>query len=433
MDQLLKTTVLAATTAAAFFLPAVADGVSFKTLLLSTHDDRMVQNREMQSDFLAKGAYSGIPFIDDIELRFRNDAFDINMMRYTVRIRPRGIGETSAAKRFYESVAEGSRLKSRVYRNTVLKERYMLVIEFLEQQDAHHLAGELAELYTDKIKVMESKSQTTDFELDELVSAENTYTKIRMQMFETGKLVEVSKQKIRSHIGDSGFSAFDTAMLVNIDSVIALVEKDAWLLDTNNLYLEQYRRMIKTRESRYLLEKAEGRQYVSYFGFAYNNGEMLEEMVRRERDREYNLNNAYSLELGIKIPDLTMARHDILRRKMDYIAEQENYEDLKRQLDEKMNKDREDLRALSEQYRFLTSRESEVDVVSSLKKYLQMSGVDPLLLLAIKESVVKNRIDMSKLKYGIMRNYIQVIDMSGELSREPLRNFLSQNREVMEP
>jgi hypothetical protein len=40
---------------------------------------------------------------------------------------------------------------------------------------------------------------------------------------------------------------------------------------------------------------------------------------------------------------------------------------------------------------------------------------------------------MSKLTFNILQNYIQVIDVSGELSKPPLRNFLSQKRELLEP
>lgn len=427
----------AALFAATLALPCLSVGAegnaSVGKVILSARDDYSVQGREQRSDFLLKGAYGGIPYIDDIELRFRNDAFDVNMVRYTVRVRPRGIGETSAARRFYESVAQGSRLRYRLQENTVLKDRYMLVIDYLEQLSSRQMAEELSLLYADKIKVLDSRSQSPDFTLNDLVAAENAYTKARMQLYTIDKTLELYQRKIGLAVGDSGFTTLDTAGLVDIDSVIALVEKDTVSFDTNNVYLEHYRQSIAIRENRYKLEKAEARQYVDYIGFSYNNGEMLEEMLRRDRDREYNLNNAYSLELGLKIPDLTMARHDILRRKMDYLEEQENFEALKRQLDDKMKKDREDLRSLNAQYRFLKSRESEVDVVSSLKKYLQMSGVDPLVLLSIKESIVKNRIEMSQLKYGILRNYIQVMDISGGLSKPPLRNFLSQKQEQLEP
>jgi hypothetical protein len=58
-------------------------------------------------------------------------------------------------------------------------------------------------------------------------------------------------------------------------------------------------------------------------------------------------------------------------------------------MEDQMHKDIEDVRALTALYKHFQKREQEVDVQASLKKYLQMSGVDPLMVLSIKESLLK--------------------------------------------
>jgi DNA replicative helicase MCM subunit Mcm2 (Cdc46/Mcm family) len=147
----------------------------------------------------------------------------------------------------------------------------------------------------------------------------------------------------------------------------------------------------------------------------------------------YDYNYAYQIEIGIRIPDLTMARYDLARRKADYLDEKEDYVRVKRELIDQKNKYKSDQHSFIAQYRFLKARETEVDANSSLKKYMQMSGVDPLILLSIKESIVKNHVEIEKLKYRILRNYIHVIDYCGVLSKQPLRNYLSTSQEVIEP
>ena len=97
----------------------------------------------------------------------------------------------------------------------------------------------------------------------------------------------------------------------------------------------------------------------------------------------------------------------------------------------KMNKDESDIRALIRQYEFLTARENEVDAEASLKKYLELSGVDPLVLLSIKENLIKNSVEKKGVYFSILRNFIYVLDATGQLSRSPLRNYLSQQREVI--
>jgi hypothetical protein len=415
-------------------LTAYPEETPVAKLLLSSANDNEVKVQEQRTGFLKKGAYSGIPFIDDLELRFRNSAYDIDRIRYTVRVQPRGVGETFAANRYAKSIAQSSRLKLLVRKNAVLKDRYLLAIELFEQSAINRSLAELSDIYTDKINVLEQKVNSMNFGLNELIQAEDDYTKVRTQILDVNKAIAVLRQKIGFYLNDTGFTMLDTAGLVVIDSVIAAVERGSFSLDTENVYLEYFRQQIDLAKNRFDLEKAEGRKYISFIGFSYDNGDWLDEYAKRnDPGKSPDYNNAYMLELGIKIPDLTMARHDILRRKIDYLSEQDDYDELKRELGEKIKKDHEDLRSFIAQYRFLMARENEVDAASSLKKYLQMEGVDPLVLLSIKERIVKNHIDMSKLTFNILQNYIQVIDVSGELSKPPLRNFLSQKRGLLEP
>ncbi len=98
-----------------------------------------------------------------------------------------------------------------------------------------------------------------------------------------------------------------------------------------------------------------------------------------------------------------------------------------------MRKDIRDIRALVVQYRYLRARETEVDAQASLKKYMRMSGVDPLALLSIKAGDLKNRIKTEEVRYGIFRNWVKVLGASGRLSREPYRNWLAAGRPEMKP
>ena len=83
------------------------------------------------------------------------------------------------------------------------------------------------------------------------------------------------------------------------------------------------------------------------------------------------------------------------------------------------------------QYQFLEARKNDVDAESSLKRYLEMEGVDPLILLSIRESILDNDIELLEIKFSILRNYIRVLDTSGELSRKPLKNYLSMKQEPL--
>ena len=92
----------------------------------------------------------------------------------------------------------------------------------------------------------------------------------------------------------------------------------------------------------------------------------------------------------------------------------------------------EEINALIEQYEFLTERSEMIKTESFLGKYAMVDGENPLILLKIRQSIIRNGELMDEVKYKIYKKYIQMMDITGKLSEYPLRNFLSKNREIIQ-
>jgi outer membrane protein TolC len=204
-------------------------------------------------------------------------------------------------------------------------------------------------------------------------------------------------------------------------------------MDTGHVYLDYLKQGLALAEGRYAMEKAAGNRYLSFVSVSYDVGERLDEMRRRDDGKDYDLANAYILEAGFRLPFMTEGNAEINRRRAQLRDEKEDYRQSRAELEQSMRKDIKDIAVLVEQYRYLKARENEVDAQASLKKYLQMSGVDPLSLLSIKAAELRNRIKIQEVKYGILRNWIRVLDASGRLSREPLRNWLAADGSGVAP
>ncbi|HAJ79721.1 MAG TPA: hypothetical protein DCO75_08105 [Fibrobacteres bacterium] len=402
-----------------------------KKILFTSFSDQTVNTQEEKIKCL-DGSFLGVPFIDDVELKLRNSQFDINYMRYTLQVKPKGFGETGALYHYNRSLFDKTDQKKKLLVNEALKERYLLVIDFWEQENVLQMYDDLITLYDDKIKVMETRTFDTKFDLNDLIIAENENTRLRAQRFDLQKLIGLISDTAGYYLGDTSFNSFDTAGLVDIETIIGLIDKTSFSLDTNNVYLENLRLDFQLARTRYDLEKAQSRRYINDLSFAYNNGSYLDEINKRNADKSYNTDKAYFFEVGFKIPDLTLSHLQVNKKEADLLTAKEDYEQLKRDLANKMKKDLADIRSLLSQYKFMKARENEVDATASLKKYLQMTGIDPLVLLSTKESIVKNRITMAKIRFDILRNYIHVMDITGELSRQPLVNYLSLSREVID-
>ncbi|NLP03890.1 MAG: TolC family protein [Fibrobacter sp.] len=404
---------------------------SFKNLLISARNDPVVSSQDNKNAAVTK-TFIGIPGIENIEFRVRNTGFDQNNFRYSLRLQPRGVLETRAAGSYNSSLITTKRMKRNLLLNIAIYNRYITFIDLLEWKTLLELYHELITLYDDRIKVLEESAYSEKFELEKLVKAEDDRSDEKVFSLEIEKNISVLEQRVAYYLGDSSFTSFDTSGLVSIETIIRRIETGTFSLDTNNAYLDFYRTEIDLARKRFDLEKAETRRYLDLISFNYDNGEMYDELMRKYDLKDYNLKKSFSIELGFRIPNLTLAAHELNSRRADLLKESEKYEKVKDELSEKVRKDLADLRQLIAQYRYLKERSSQVDVEASLKKFVQIDGIDPLVVLEIKEDILKNRISSTSIKYGIMRNYIYVIDNAGLLSQTPIRNYLSENMEIVE-
>lgn len=398
-------------------------------ILKSASDDRLVNTQEQKRKFL-KQDFPGVPLIDDIEFKFEQTSFDFDDMEYSIRLKPRGFGETAAALKYRKAVMSKSDQKIKLLQRIAVLNRYLLVIDLLEYQVKHELYVKLMDVYADMIKVMEKQSNLvdSDFEIQDLISVENDNIKAQASDMEAIKSHDSCFHKVCQYLKDTTFTGIDTTGLISIDTLLSQVEKmlanKELQFDTNNVYLENLRLNLDIEEKQYKLEQAESRKYFGYLGFAYDNGERRDQIDKKRDGKYYNMKEPFSIEMGISLPFLTDSPHKIIKRKSDYLTAGDDYETVKSELIDDMNENLGDLKNYISQYRFLKAREQEVDAEASLQKYLKYKGVDPLVLLSIKENIIKNQINRSEVKYGFYRNYIKVLDVTGEMSRCPNKNFL---------
>jgi hypothetical protein len=381
--------------------------------------------------------WPGLPFVRDLEFRLRNDALNPSYLRYTLRLDPLGYGEWPAARRANRAEVARSRLRDHLLLNRALADRYVLAVDWRMGLEVRGLNAELLAVLRDRITVLDKRKATKDFDLAKLIEAESELTKVRSQDQDTRLELTVLEQRAALQLpggaSDPDFAGLDTAGWVDVETVIAEVEKNSPSVDTGHVYLEYLKQGLALAEGRYAMEKAAGNRYLSFLSVSYDVGERLDEMRRRDDGKDYDLARAYILEAGFRLPFLTDGNADINRRRAQLRDEKEDYRQQRSELEQSMRKDIKDIGILVEQYRYLKARENEVDAQASLKKYLQMSGVDPLSLLDIKAAELRNRIKIQEVKYGILRNWIRVLDASGRLSREPLRNWLAADGSGVAP
>jgi len=394
-------------------------------------NDSVVVSQQGHIDIL-KNTRSSMPLIGDAEIRVRNRAFDFGGQRYTLKLEPRGVGETKALRSYKRAQLDYEETLHRYTLNELLLLRYVFFIDMLERKSLADGYGDLIPVYEDRIKVLEQLQNSTDFNLSDLIKEEKNLAKMISEKIEESQEVATANRYIWSIVGDSLNGGIDTAGLISVAEIKKEFEKAVYTLDEDNIYLKNIREEFRFTEKRYEVERAQNRKLISFFEFSFDFGSYNDEIMQEHRNKSSDRNKAVIMEVGVKLPFISGDREDVARRQIDFLNDREDCMKLREELASKMKKDIADMKAYIERYDMLTARETESDAEASLKKYTQMSGVDPLALLEIREALVKNRMEKEKMYFSILRNYIYIKDVTGDLIKEPLINYLSAQRETLE-
>ncbi len=410
--------------------------VSVSTFLTAEEKSSKIKTQNDRIAFL-KESSGNMPVIDDVEFRIRNSAYEFDRQRYSLRFEPRGFGETRASKNLYKANLKCQKQRKSVLEGKLIRSRYNLVLDFMYLQAMVALNKGLLILYEDRIAVMKNSTGSLKFNVVDIITIENEFTKLKFNNIERERKFTSKKDKIKDILSAESFDSFDTTSFISIDQIKEHIDSSQFVLDPDNVYIEYGKRQLELAKRKYKLETAEGRQYINFFQFSYDHDNMKDEQEVRDANaslpdylkEDYNFNRAYLFDIGLRIPLFNVDRHDINRRKLSYLSEKEDFKELKNELQNRIEKDSEDIRILISQYSFLLARRNDVNAESSLKKYLEMEGVDPIKLLSIKESVIRNDIKIEKIKYDILKNYIRIIDATGQLYAQADSNYLSAHQD----
>jgi hypothetical protein len=187
----------------------------------------------------------------------------------------------------------------------------------------------------------------------------------------------------------------------------------------DNIYLQRRRMRIKRADARYRLEVARNRDYLSFFKVEFDT-----------RDHDL-LERAFSVGLALKMPFINPDRYEANRRKVRYLEEKLRLEQEQRDTSEQIISHSRSLQRLLAQLKVLQDRKNRGDAEASFKRYLAMEGIDPVLLLKVKESILKGDIRLAQIENSIRKRHVALLNVLGRLGQRPLRNLISKRGEAL--
>ena len=392
--------------------------LTMNRFLSTTEKDYSLENHQELLDYL-ETASSSTPYIDKIEFRTTTKDFEIARQKYGLRFYSKGWGETKFNNMLTESIIDAHRVEHEFIYNKALIKRYNLILDYLESVEHLKVMNELQAVYEDRISVLNKQSGTLSFDVGEYITAESRYTELQLDLVKIENKLAGDIHKIHLSADTEGNISFSEVQLIDVEEIVEAIRKLEFGADLDNIYLRDRKNRIEREEIKYNIEKAQDRDYLSYLQVEYDRNN-YKEPVR-----------AYSIDIGIKLPFINSDREDINRRKLNHIEEKLRYEDEKRTTSERIKSTVRSINRFIEQYRILAERKANGDAQNPLDTYIKMEGVDPLNLLEIRESIIRNDLQQNQIYFSILYNYIELMDLMGKLSEKPLKNYISKGMGII--
>lgn len=408
-------------------LPVCAAGESEWTLatgsiLGTATNDSQLKSMDELHDFL-RNAPRSTPYLDKIELRTETEDFDLDKQKFSLRFYPKGWGETAGTQRLRETRNQSRELAYEERFHKVLKDRYDLVIDYLETRALMDIEKELLVNLEDQIRVFQALGPgDMAFDVGRLIDAQDDrmihqLKRVKLEDRLTG-LVHWIRQL--TECGDR-FSV-QTKGLVTVADIRFFVTDFTESAEASSRLppsLVDRQMRVRLTEDAYHLEVAKNRDFITFFDVSY------------DLDDREEIEKAVSLEVGVRLPFIHEDRDDILGRRTEWMEAKIDFTEAERKWSQKRESTHRQLIRYLDQYDVLTARKKTGGAATSYEVYRQMDGVNPLELLKIRESILENDIRIQETRFSVLRRFIDLLDVSGKLSARPLINYLSATQEAI--
>lgn len=419
---------------------ASARHIPVTEFLQSVERDETLATHQRQ---LRADGFTGIPYIQDVEFQIRNEAFDVRRQRYTVQVSPKAPGEEGASRDLLKRLSDRNRGTFELLRNEALKSRYGIVLNAMEGSALARLYEGLAKLENERIRVLERQSVTDAFDLGDILRAEASLTRHRERAEEARALEAQALERARVALNGGAeapegreVSGFDTIGIVSVESVLRrldALEAVVGAQDPDNVHLRGAHDDAATTDARYRLALAENRRFLRFVEFGYDHGRRLNELDDRDRGRPYDLDRAYLVEVGFRLPWIGGDRGEVVRRRAETLNRQAELQHDAVRVAADLREELRRIRALAARHAALEARVAELDIPARLERYTALGAADPLVILTLRQAQWENALRREEVRFEILRRYIDAADLAGALSRRPVRNLLSAQGEALLP
>ena len=331
-----------------------------------------------------------------------SDGFSNEEFEYSLRFKPVTIGSSNLRSKYFKNQQKRIKVISAQYKSNLISNLYNEYLGQVFILDEKEKRQKLALVLEDKVKVLKALLKRGEVNIGSLIKAEKKFFENTLRLNAIKKSLERSKSK---------FSQSDIKSFKNLEEVKKnIIKMDITKFDSIKLgELE-----LEKSNMDLTLELDERSKFFDFVELKVDKREL--------NDNQYE--NRMGIRFSFNIPSLKNENLAINEEKIKLIY-------AKSKAAVELNEISTDL---EERKETLLSEVSSLNMIlnssfyKNSKKYLALyrnqRGASPLKLVELNESVIDAKIEVLELKLNIYKNYIHLLALNGNISKDPKKNYL---------
>jgi hypothetical protein len=388
--------------------------ISVRDVLTSAHKESRVVSQSQTVDFLDRLNYR-LPLVKSLGFKFGADDFTNSGQQYATALGFNSLKVIKAQQGLKTAQIGVYQAKKDALISQVVQERYLNVVDMFFSQTILGNQRSLDTLLNQKNTVLKlSLQKGMAIKIKDLVETEDDIRSLRLLSAEMNTILGLSQQRIQEYMG------LQNTVALSFDNFIALpkLKEVLNILKTNrNIQtpeLKVTQSKINLAQSELHAEEAAFKQVFDGFQLIYENKNKSDFSTRD-----------FSFRLGFNIPikgNLRPKQNELL---LDIKSAENDYQATLFETDRELKGQVLMLENCVNQYQICLETLSNSLSNNLLSTPSVLATLAPSDIVDLKIMQQKKRIELTKMQYTLIKEYIKLLSITGDLTAAPYKNYLS--------
>ena len=416
------------------FSSLYAQKIQTKDILATALTDERLQYNQQLATF-AQGLKFHIPFVKQIEARigFNGSALKDTLYGYIrnedfygVQVGLNSFREIKQQKLLKQAQIGVYQSENRVFQQQALMERYQSLAAVRFTQLAIAERQKLDTLLSKKHEILRVMMEhSLDFKVKDVMDTEGDKNTVQLALLDLENDKRFHQSKLQQFFKDKIFSELDVSDFIAVEKIAEVVDNQKIIpSQLPTLDYKKARTQFATAQLAYI--NAQNRQIFNMARVGFENPLYLEE----QPIKKFNTLNNFSVRLGFTVP---LIGNNNFKRSKALLEQREAQNDadwVRQQNQKSIDIQYLKLENLLKQHRFYKEKTEQNLIKKMLSNQTLLAQITPLELVDLQLTQQKLTVRTLEIVQDITAEYLKLLDLTGAVSAQPLKNYLSQALEL---